>query len=330
MPKSIHHALDHCMAMIKNNHTSIEDCLAVYPEHENKLRELLMLTQSIKKLPEINPDPSFVKNASQSLIEKLPPLPVTFLESFRLILQRNIHKPIRRFSMTQVLITLITLIALTTGGIFGVDASGPGDIFYGLEKAIEQIQLAVTTDPEAITELRLGFAKERLQEVIDKLNTEDSDNALVALEGYENEIAEIAKLIANSEGFQQEQLKLLLQQALVIHTEILTNVLDEVPEEAQAAIMHALEVSLPSINLPFFTPEDTQPGKPDDLPSGKPEDIPSGPPSNIPGNILDEVPAGSPDETPEGRPNWVPSGTSEIVPPNDNIAPPVNNPGGRP
>jgi hypothetical protein len=149
----------------------------------------------------------------------------------------------------------------------------PGNLFYGLDRAAESIQLAMTRDHIKKAELHLEHAEERLAEMnqmieknkfkhVEKLAKEQED-ALTDAE------AEIAKAEANGE--KNDQIAHDVAAATYKHILLLTQVLDKVPEQAKESIQHALNASVSGHQKALMKIE-SQIGKPEDVPKAKPQE----------------------------------------------------------
>ena len=72
-----------------------------------------------------------------------------------------------------IIIVVITALGLTTAGTAVLaDASAPGDPLFGVDKAVEELRVAFSTNEEAKAKKRLEIARERLTEIT-LLETED-------------------------------------------------------------------------------------------------------------------------------------------------------------
>lgn len=322
MPETIENAFEDSLKRIEEGKESIEECLMRYPQFKAELREMLSLALSLKSLGHSSPSKSFSQNAGVRLVSKLSDQQVTLWGFIRRI--GYSHNPInnRRLKMAQILLTMVMVLSLVTGGVSAADNASPGDLLYGLDRSIEQIQLILTNNPDIIAEYRLEFAAERLQEAKDRLDDDDLDNALAAFEAYDNEISELAKLIADTEGIQQEALIAMLSEALSIHQEILTELLDGLPDEAQEAVQKALDVSMPAFEIFIESSNDLPSGLPENLPLEVPEEAPMEPPLDP----MDAPPIETPIELPID-PTEAPPVVDPIESPIDPTeAPPVETP----
>lgn len=127
---------------------------------------------------------------------------------------------------------LLALAAATTGGIvYASDGAAPGDPLYGVDRAVEQVRLALTAKPEAAIRLRLELAEERLLEVEELAGEGDLQDSEEALAAYGEQIAEVARLLGTTEGLDEEALSSLLDEALATHDLMLRKAFPAAGEE---------------------------------------------------------------------------------------------------
>jgi len=326
--RKISRAFDNCLQVKDKEDAQLEDCLNEHPQHKNELTELLDLTNALKALKDVNPSEKFSKNANQRITQALVDQPVTFSEHIGHIFTKKPYRSNRRFSMSQFLLTLILAISLATGGVYAADSAGPGDLLYGLDRAIDQFKLVLISNPEIIVSTRLQYAAARLEEAINKIEYGQLDNAIVALEAYDREIDQLDKFVASREGLDHDILAAMLEESLAVHHEVLTALLDQVPEEAREAILHALQVSLKDLDIPIGPPTDLDPAPPIDLPTDlpitPPQDINPTPPVEIPPIPTEDIPPVSPTETPPDPPeDMLPTPPVEIPPIPTGDIPPI-------
>lgn len=71
------------------------------------------------------------------------------------------------FSKKYMMATLLALVVILGGGgvVAASNASVPGDTLYGIDQAVENIQIKLTSAEDKKSELKLRFAEERLSEV---------------------------------------------------------------------------------------------------------------------------------------------------------------------
>ena len=112
-------------------------------------------------------------------------------------------------------------------------------IFWGLDRAMERIQIAMAGTPEEKIVLRLKFANERLAEINDMNLKNKPNEALKAEEKRQNIIKDIEAESSLLPVDKQEAVLSHLQK----HIEILNTVKENAPEQAQAGLNNALENS---------------------------------------------------------------------------------------
>ena len=265
---SIEDALATSLNLLNQGQCSTEDCLRRFPSHRVELEQLLKKYIIIHSHPKLSPHSEFSRLGYQQIIDHSNnSQSVTFQPSFRNIRYKPVRKLKWRFSMVQILIiVMLALTALTGGAVYASDGAEPGDMLYGLDRAIEQLRLIIASDSESAAQLHLGFAVERLEEALSRLSDNDFENANIALNFYGEEISSLAKLVGSAGGVDQEALAELVNAALAIHQDVLTNLLNIVPEQALEGIQNAINVSIKEFDFSFGPPEGTGPPEDPGLP----------------------------------------------------------------
>jgi hypothetical protein len=299
-PKNISIAFDHCLQMIEKHNMEKGDCLKLYPQYTQELKELLNLTNAINDLKYLNPSENFCKNAQERITQALVDRPVTFGEYIRLMLRRKPYQSIIRFSITQLIVTLILLISLLIGGVHAADAAGPGDLLYGLDRTIDQVRLILVLDSEIKASTRLEYAAARIQEAKNEIENGELDNAIIAFKAYDHEIDKYTQMLFDKEeGTDRDKLETMLTEALNNHQSVLLIILEKVPPEAKVAIQNAMTASLAFFEIPLGPPFEITPGPPFEIYPGPPFEISPGPPSEItPGPPFEITPGPSSEKTP--------------------------------
>jgi hypothetical protein len=147
----------------------------------------------------------------------------------------------RRLKMVSIIITIVLAIAVATGGVaYASDSAAPGDLLYSVDRAIEQIQLSLTTDTESALQLQLEFAQERLQEIEVLASQGDFDNMSVALEEYGKTISSIAQTVGSPDGVDKDTLIDLLDTAFSIQQTQLEEMLDQLPDQEKEPVEEKL------------------------------------------------------------------------------------------
>jgi uncharacterized protein YidB (DUF937 family) len=258
MGETLDEILAECLKRMEAG-VSLDDCLADLPVQAAKLESLLRLSVDIKALNQIKPRPEFARNARTVFVRQLATRGqvVTSGPLNRHISQEPKAVPQRRLSMSALKFGLAALLAfsLTAGGVaYAANASGPGSALHGLDLAIEQVQLSLATSTSSQVELRLQFATERLAEAESAFAKHDVVDGQAAVDEYGTEISAAAKLIGGPGGADQAALNSLIQDARGIHQDVLTHLLDTVPEQAKSGIQRALDASNPAAHGPETVP----------------------------------------------------------------------------
>ena len=316
MTKTIDEVLEISLEKISNGEATIEECAREFPQFQTELREMLPLVVSLKSLEQIEPSPAFSQHAARRLVSKLPDKPVTFLGLFRRIFTKETDQPIRRFRISQSFVALLLAVSMLVASPFAVQATGPGDWLYGLDRIVEQTRLRLATDPELGLTLRLRFATERLEEVQQKLRQGKMENALTALRAYDEAIVEIAGLIEKSPVQDRLTLRTMTQETLALQAGILDRIRLSWPEDAQArnAYQKALQRSNMGIDKLFGPPETIPQGPGDATPQGPGEATPQGPGEATPQGPGEATPQGPGEATPHGPGEATPQGPGEATP----------------
>jgi hypothetical protein len=177
--------------------------------------------------------------------------------------------------------------------------TGPDSPLYGLDRAFERISLALTFDRAKKAEKRLQIASERLAELREMVNkgkpefverlTQDHGKQI---EESENDITE-----AKARGKNVTAVSQRVAEATSKHIEVLTALLDKVPEQARAGIQNAIEKSSRGreralANIQKEVDKPAEAGKPPEVPgTGKPAEAGEAP--EVPGTGKPET-AGRP------------------------------------
>ncbi len=284
-------ALAYCLNALEQKEMSLQQCLDLYPQYRDELFVLLEKYEVVRSFPLEEIRLEFRKKGHQALLNAIKTrqpevLSDRLLTYFRRMAFRRQH----RFSPVQVLGAAVLAFALVTGSVaYASDAAAPGDMLYGLDRAIERVRLNMAANGEDVIALRLAFAEERLKEVEDRVAAGDLDNTQAALEYYDAEISALAELVAGQDGFDEQAHIELVNAALSQHNEVLQRVLEKVPEQAKEAIQNAIEKqdkvrgNLKDKDKPEKPDKPDKPEKPDKpVETGHPEDPGSQVPDETP------------------------------------------------
>ncbi|MEX0621789.1 MAG: DUF5667 domain-containing protein [Candidatus Woykebacteria bacterium] len=147
-------------------------------------------------------------------------------------------------------LVLLAVIGVVVVGVSATavasNGSKPGDLLYGIDRAVEGIQLAMANAPEAKAQAQIALAQERLQELEALQNAGAAEDKIAeATVRYEQHLEDaLAKAQeAKSQGKDTEEVLAIITENTLRHQATLSDVYDKVPEEAQPAIQKAQEVS---------------------------------------------------------------------------------------
>ena len=281
-------ALASCLEALERKELGRGECLELHPQHKDELSLLLEKFEVVRSFPLETARSAFRKAGHQALLSAIKNRqPATLSGRLRSgMRQLAIQRP-RKFSPVQIIAAASLALFSVTGGVaYASDGAAPGDMLYGLDRAIERVRLQMAADVEDTIALRLAFAEERLKEVEDRIAADDMDDAQVALGYYDAEIDALAELVLAPDSLDGSEMTGLVDAALVKHNEVLLSVLEKVPEGAQEAIQNAIEKQdkvrgyLKDKDKPEKPDKPGKPDKPEK--TGKPEDpgsqIPDGTP----------------------------------------------------
>jgi hypothetical protein len=268
------------------------------PDEERRWHHLL---EPLKEVPP--PDPRRIQAARNWFLLEARRIRLQRAESpgplMRLYQQIATPSRRRRFSMVQLIIAIVIALSAATGGVvYAADGAAPGDLLYGLDRALEQLQLSFTDQPEAELALRLRLAEERLQEARELLQRGKTEQVEELLHEYvatirwaENALqlevttpsldtTQSLRLSLEGQGEQLKELQVQIEEQADIQLDLL------VDQAADLQLSIERQIQVPA---PPGQPEGDQPGAPVDAP---PQDLPGGPPEE---GEIPSPPSSSPD-----------------------------------
>lgn len=223
---------------IQMGRATLKEILARYPEHRGKLEELLGLTVELCRLPEVTPSyllrarvMAQVRKEGAASGMKLRVVPWPFQVSW--VGQK----------MAAMAASLFIALALAGAGtVYASWESLPGDPLYSVKTATQEARLALAFGEEDRVQVYLWMAESRLSELDRATQKGRSDVAQELAQGYQYSLAlaigEAQKAQADKSGILS-----MVEEHLAKHMEVLKEVYDRVPQEAQGAIALALEAS---------------------------------------------------------------------------------------
>lgn len=149
----------------------------------------------------------------------------------------------KKFTIALFFVLLIAVAPVTASAQTDTGPT-PGSFWYGITTTFENINLFFTFNAEKKAEQALSYAERRLEQATSAAESENIEAVETALTDYETKInlaSESSKKIRNSE--RAEKLLTSIADNTTKHQEVLSEVLEKVPEEARQAISKAIEVS---------------------------------------------------------------------------------------
>lgn len=285
-------ALGECLDAIKTTDRSIDECLAAYPNYAQELEPLLRVAWQLHSARRMQPSLHFRRHAPQHLQKRLE-------SSRRTPVRMEQRRPDSGKSlavlpgwqrlvakMSLALIVVIMIAGLTGMAAYAADDAAPGDVLYGVDRAVERVQLQLADSPHELVLLQLRFAEERLAEAEDLAVAGKAQQLDEAVAGYEEAIRSATETAINNE----ETEAAFVDASLSAHEERLEELLTTVPEPAKPGIERALTASQHEQERRSNASREAR-GQSDDADDkerggnagGKPNDRGGGPPDDRPG-----------------------------------------------
>lgn len=167
-----------CIDEVLNGKSSVEDCIARYPELEKDLLSILKIAKSLKP-DDVTPSPEFKERVKAHLFD----------DRTALIKESSGFWSWPRLVQTKVLTSvLIGLLAIGIAGgstVYAAQRSLPGDTLYPVKTVMENLQVAITPGVVAKTDLRLKLVQRRIDETNRQIKSNRNINAQVAAIGQQ-------------------------------------------------------------------------------------------------------------------------------------------------
>jgi hypothetical protein len=330
-----------CLEAIEQGERTVEDCLALYPAHRETLRPLLDTATALKARADFAPRPGFREASRARLVKRLVPRqPAPTRQPLPRSGQKRVPIFSRKLALSWMLALALVVSLLSAGTVYASAAALPGDMLYPVKLSVENVRLSTVNDAGEVL-LATEFLQTRLDEIQALIEANREDDLHLVVEPFSARIATATHSLATvSQGDAERaaQLAPLLEEALSVHTEVLTALLETVPEQAKPAIERAISSSSRGRDVVRGLFESDRPG------DGPPEDIP-GPPvtpgessERTPGPPVSRPDVGRPEKTTppsitpsdDDRPAEVPTPPvtlPEDAPPKDVPGPPEDVPG---
>ena len=134
--KDLQHLLEECLRKLSNGTATLDECLALYPDHAEQLKPLLEIAFLLNSRSGIMPSPKFNEFGRFALIQYAQSHP-----------RRQLQGILYSWRMGVTLAMLVVAFLVT--GTVNAQSALPGDIDYGWKRTSESAWRALTSDPVA-------------------------------------------------------------------------------------------------------------------------------------------------------------------------------------
>lgn len=336
-----------CLDSIERGERTLEECLALYPEHRADLEVLLGTVTAIQERADFQPRPSFRLASRARLLRRLPPRQTESDKQAMLPPARKTRLIPRRLVVLWTALFVLAVSLLGGSAAYAAGEALPGDALFPVKRLMEKTRLRMSDDAGDVL-LLAQFAQVRVAEIQALAEAHREEDLVLAVNLLGEEIAASTQSLASVAQENPElaaELSQLLEEKFSIHADVLTSRLDTVPEQARPAIEHAIRESNrgrdivddlfgderpgggPPNEVPANDPAPTAVDPPDEDPAPVSTPPGNGPPDGVPGPPSTQPGGGPPDEVPPGNPNRQQPGGG---PPDGTAGPPDGVPGNRP
>lgn len=192
MSEPIHDILASCLDAVESGDATPGDCLARYPQHQDELAGLLAAAQHIETVARERPAAEFRSVARTRLLNQLPAHePSSWLDQIRAWWGAEFTlRPLP--ALARNALTAALFIFLVFAGSIGVakasESQLPGDRFYAIKTAVEDVRLAAAAGRDADVKLNLSFALRRVVEMQTLVEQDRPEHLQIAARRYEQHI----------------------------------------------------------------------------------------------------------------------------------------------
>ena len=212
-------------------------------QERQELNELTEVARQVQENP-IQASPEFKRRALKNFQRtvqseesvtksKVPRLPLW-----------NAKQPKRRYAYLANFAVALSAFVFFFVSVRVVNASGPGDLLYGLDLALERLQLSLINDDQQRLEKLIAIADERLREAENNRVDDDQPDFILSMGFYRDALDQIKNLMneainvsTNSYDFQdlqlnnqQDRLELLPRWEVMEVDEIVTGTIDQIKQ----------------------------------------------------------------------------------------------------
>jgi hypothetical protein len=168
MNNDLENILDACVSQIEEGRSSLDECLARYPEHATQLKPLLSAATRLARAREVVPDPSYKARARSQLNIYMQQHPQ----------RRRVSPVFWRFTIGFV---TVMLLFLASGTAFAQGAR-PGDALYNWKLTSESVWRMTSRDQLGVD---LVLSNRRMNELVWASGSGDELRRARAVDSYE-------------------------------------------------------------------------------------------------------------------------------------------------
>jgi hypothetical protein len=163
--KRIEDILTGCIDDVRSSKTTIDECLARYPELRQELEPLLKTALSINKPPAYHLESAYKQSARANLLRQIRP-PKRSKVNLADIISLGIPRQLAGVRAAAATLVIVIVISMVGGGTaFASQSTAPGDVLYTVKISTENFRLLAAGNAQAKAELGIEFASRRMEEL---------------------------------------------------------------------------------------------------------------------------------------------------------------------
>jgi len=172
-------------------------------------------------------------------------------------IKRNTGSRGVRFAYSALIALLAVIFVLLSGAgatAYAAKNALPGDALYQVKTGLEQAQMQLTSDAFHQAQLHLEFAERRLEEIsglIDEGRFGEIDRAAGEFEYHVQQAIHAMQVVSNGNPEQASQLATQITDALSRYNQMLSDMLDRIPEDIRSSVERAILTSRSAGEEPF-------------------------------------------------------------------------------
>lgn len=192
---SLDSVLDTCLHDIQAGRTTVDECLAKYPETANELEPLLRMAEQLMAAPAVEPSPHFVRSTRARLLNLTPPETAPLTVPLDWGLRRRLSDLLAAWQTWRwrrvfvgALAVLIAVVLIGGGTVAASAESLPDHPLYPVKRVVESARLLLAVSPESKAILHVEFAGRRLNEAMAVAQKGQADQAKDLIQEYNSEL----------------------------------------------------------------------------------------------------------------------------------------------